>query len=57
MTLCQILSNEKLFKYGMTESSLCDFCNTSTELIFAYSGNALIYNRFGVKLLRCQMKN
>ena len=24
-------NNEKLFKYGMIESSLCDFCNSSTE--------------------------
>ena len=24
-------NNETLFKYGMTESSLCDFCSTSTE--------------------------
>ena len=24
-------NNEKLFQYGMIESSVCDFCRTSTE--------------------------
>jgi len=24
-------NNEKLFKYGMIESSLCDFCSTTSE--------------------------
>ena len=24
-------NNEKLFKYGMIESSLCDFCSTTPE--------------------------
>jgi len=43
-------NNEKLLKYGMTESSLCVFATPQQNLIFTYSGNALTYNRFGVKL-------
>jgi len=58
--LMHILPNNKqLFKYGMIESSLCDFCSMTTEsmAIYIYFGNVPMFNLFGAKLGIFLMQN
>jgi len=45
-------NNEKLFKYGIIESSLCDFCSTASE-----SNIHLFWECPDVQLFWCQIKN
>jgi len=45
-------NNEKFFKYGMIESSLCDFCSALSE-----SNIHLFWECPNVQLFWCQIKN